>query len=61
MLKKISKLNGAQELNKAEQQAITGGMLTPCSSNADCQAAVDFQCESVCVVNFGICLFRDPC
>jgi hypothetical protein len=30
MLKKILKLNGAQELNKSEQQAITGGMLIPC-------------------------------
>lgn len=57
MLKNISKLEGAKELNKLDQQTITGGMVTPCSSDADCQAAGGAFCKTKCIINFGICIF----
>ena len=57
MLKNILKIEGIKQLNTSEQQTVTGGMVTPCSTDADCQNAGGAFCRAVCIVNFGICIF----
>lgn len=57
MLKNILKANGVKELNKAEQQSVTGGMITTCTSDSDCQIPGNPFCIYACIINFGVCVY----
>ncbi len=64
MLKNILKINGAQELTRSQQRAISGGgLLNECSTDADCRIhGPCFECISdpISGENFCFWFFNNP-
>ena len=55
MLKNILKLEGAQELNKREQQVLTGGAVFDCSNEADGTACIAAESGELRTCYLGVC------